>query len=196
MRDSPEAYIIRAGDLTLYVPAPWLTNEAFAGTLAPTDSLEPLIRHGEPPGLVHKLIVGHRGIRLNLPKPNPPDDFPIFSVVLRRAGEVTSTAATQIVLGPADEEGWAQFGKGNGFVDTKGSPSVTSPSLASVRNGHPTIENFPNESSVRVRQLRVGYLWHERDAPQPEWRSLPQRVSKLVEWLATDPLERPTQPSL
>ena len=192
MRHSSDAYVIRAGDLTLYVPAGWMAAEAFAGTVAPTDSLEPLIRPGEAPGLLHDLKRGHRGIDLNIGKPDLRS--PIFKLVLHKAGSVTSTDATRI-SGPADDEGWVQFGKGNGFVDTNGGPPVTSPLLASVRNGHPPIEDFPNESWVTVRQLRVGYLWHERDAPQPEWRSLPPRVVKLVDWLATDPRRRPSQPS-
>lgn len=195
--------ILRGGNHTLYVPTAWLDPYVFADSSMPLRGLEPLIERHESPGVVHHLKGGYHGVQLFLAIPRRPRvlpaDFPVANIEINLIPHVSvhRSPSDAGILGPADEEGWAQFGKGDGFIDTRGGPSIESPYIATIRNGRPPSDfPFPNRSSLTLEDLRILYSWYEADAPQPTWRSLRPRVAKLVEWLATPPAKRPTRPTV
>ena len=221
--------VVRVGESLLFVPNSWFHPAAFDVARETSwggySGISPRFTQQECAGLIHVLAPSGRLIlMIGSRRPdsggrdaptfvrgydNLPDDFPVFRLELRYGSSRQTVRASEPRLGPSDQFGWAQVGKGNDFVsvapgdqDTLNSHFVVaSPYLSSVRNGSARPSTFPNRASHQpLPGVVISYQWSERKFPsqtsleapvaQPQWRELRGRMTRLTKWLATAPSSR------
>jgi len=207
-----DVYVLEFNKTLLYVPASWFPQDTFADPKngwRVRDDIGPPMKRDESPGIIHHVDRGARVqlyLRGGVPRPDVPPNFPVGRIHLKNIAPRASSHPPGRSYGspnefggpygPPDEFGWARLGKGDYFADFEstqagGAPKgVTAPSLASVRDGHPP-SHFHNGAGVKLGgDVSATYFWLEQEAPEPQWRALRTRMTKLMDWLGTAPYQR------
>jgi hypothetical protein len=209
--DEADVRVVSAGKALLYVPTSWfhpwgLTTAGKREGIQDyhhNQFLSPPFAQEECPGLIHRLPAG-KMLQIILGDKlvsNIPAAFPVRVLWIRSyhsSGFVQSTSSDPPGVGPLDEHGWAQWGKGDLFLDFH-SPvkrdtgfryAVSSPTMAERRNGHPPSHVMNSAGIDSLPAMTLSYEWDHRAAPQPAWRELRERMERMTLWLATPPNKR------